>query len=356
MISLFLSLVLAADHTHFIRYDRKIGQIEKDGPYLRGIETVEMPKLTTQATIQGGTSQPTDPRLIKYWEMVGDWAGAAYCSPDSIVTWTCGKHCEGATVGTKAMLYFSISSYEAVGWVGVQKDGVDEWGNPMSYIIVSYRGSEGLTNWIQNLKFARADVPWDPAGNASNTSTGHVHLGFLQTFQASEDLVTTMVKDLLTQYPSYTLLITGHSLGAAVATLAASRFKRILGPSQPIRVVTFESPRVGDEAFAALLNADYGGTGNFIRVTNRGDPVVHLPPTWVYFKHCTREVYQAFDNQTYTCDPLNGEDPTCADSNLIATDISAHLYAWSVQFGWPCPVGQLNRPALPNPDCRIVIN
>jgi len=68
-----------------------------------------------------------------------------------------------------------------------------------------------------------------------------VHAGFAACWR----LVTERVAALLPE-PRGTLLITGHSLGAALATLAAIVLR-------PTKLIAFGSPRVGNQELCALL-------------------------------------------------------------------------------------------------------
>lgn len=70
---------------------------------------------------------------------------------------------------------------------------------------------------------------------------------------------------------------TGHSLGAALATLAASRLA-------PKALYTFGSPRVGNEAFAASLAAI-----PHYRVVDDEDIVATVPPEAMGFRHAGTE-------------------------------------------------------------------
>ena len=70
---------------------------------------------------------------------------------------------------------------------------------------------------------------------------------------------------------------TGHSLGAALATLAAVR-------RPPKAVYTFGSPRVGNEAFAATLR-----DVRMYRVVDGEDVVTTLPPKVLGFRHVGEE-------------------------------------------------------------------
>lgn len=73
------------------------------------------------------------------------------------------------------------------------------------------------------------------------------------------------------------LVITGHSKGAALATLAGWRFWQ---EGRPVDAVyTFGGPRVGNAAFAQSYPAP------LYRFENRDDPVPHLPPPPRLAKH-----------------------------------------------------------------------
>jgi len=79
---------------------------------------------------------------------------------------------------------------------------------------------------------------------------------------------------------------TGHSLGAALATLAAHH-------RRPQAVYTFGSPRVGDAAFLA----SFGGTAIY-RVVNSRDLVATLPPARLGFSHVGELHYMTRDGRT----------------------------------------------------------
>ena len=82
------------------------------------------------------------------------------------------------------------------------------------------------------------------------------------------------------------MLVTGHSLGGALATLSAYVLQSDL--KLPVgRVFTYGSPRVGNDAFSKARIA----AGNEWRITHHRDPVPHLPPRHLFgFTHTAREV------------------------------------------------------------------
>jgi hypothetical protein len=78
-----------------------------------------------------------------------------------------------------------------------------------------------------------------------------------------------------------TLYVTGHSLGGAMAVLAAARlFGRGYEAWEPARLVqgvyTFGQPMVGDKGFADLCGRSFGS--RLYRHVYRTDVVPHLPP------------------------------------------------------------------------------
>ena len=78
------------------------------------------------------------------------------------------------------------------------------------------------------------------------------------------------------------LWITGHSLGGALATLAAARFA--LEMDKPVRgIYTFGQPRVGDREFARIFDAEL--KQRFFRFVNNSDIVTRIPTRELFFSH-----------------------------------------------------------------------
>jgi hypothetical protein len=125
-------------------------------------------------------------------------------------------------------------------------------------VIVAFRGTEAdrLGDVFDDAGFVLA--PWPH---------GFVHAGFLEAL----DRVWTPLAALLEPLAaSRAVWFTGHSLGAALATLAADRFPATAGLS------TIGSPRVGDRLFGAAFEARFGARA--ARYVNDADIVTHVPP------------------------------------------------------------------------------
>lgn len=110
-------------------------------------------------------------------------------------------------------------------------------------IIVVCRGTQ-VTEWqdiVADIRFKL--VP-------SSSGIGKVHKGF----KASVDNVWDDLVKLFKKYPNRRVYLTGHSLGAAMATLMAARCHRTEGIPNPI-LYTFGSPKVGNCTYVKFMDS-----------------------------------------------------------------------------------------------------
>ena len=140
--------------------------------------------------------------------------------------------------------------------------------------ILAFRGTEPdqLRDWISDIRVAKI------------TFNGHqVHKGFYRAYQDIRRFVLDHINrlDKTTQ-----LYITGHSLGAALATLAAFDLDRL--GFKIMGVYTFGSPRVGDRQFAAAFNAKFESRS--YRIINRSDIVCRVP-SMLRWRHINQAVW-----------------------------------------------------------------
>lgn len=174
-------------------------------------------------------------------------------------------------------------------------------------VVLSFRGTEPrriedvLTDAMFTLtagEFGRGD---------------RIHLGF----KAALDQAWHAVLDALGPGPGPPLWITGHSLGAALATLAAVRLW--IGGRHPAGVYTFGSPRVGDAAFASA----YDGLlrPRTFRFVNQTDVVTRVPLWTMGFRHVGTVVY-IDESENLRIDPP-GWWTQVLDSLLAASDLKA---------------------------------
>jgi predicted lipase len=189
-----------------------------------------------------------------------------------------------------------------------------------SDVVVAIRGTEGILEWIRNFDLALVRFPYATAGNTEQGFNG-----FYATFRTGNTVTDPRVITTLSQLVAggnvTSIKITGHSLGAALATMLAVDLAANGVWVNPI-VYTFGSPRVGDKVFAGTYD-------NFVatswRVSNLNDLVPKLPPELTGFVHVDAEFPINSDDHcrhTFACwhsmltylntlDPTVALDPSC---------------------------------------------
>jgi triacylglycerol lipase len=123
-------------------------------------------------------------------------------------------------------------------------------------VFVTFRGTESIFDWLADFTIPQVAHPW-----------GAVEKGFDFIYQQC----TGSVKAAVTRAPGSPVFATGHSLGAALAALAAADLV-IAGIAA--QLYNFASPRTGDPAFAAKFNQLVPTRW---RIANTEDLVTTLP-------------------------------------------------------------------------------
>jgi hypothetical protein len=129
-------------------------------------------------------------------------------------------------------------------------------------VLVSFRGTHQLGDWLANLNVI-----------STRRSYGQVHRGFLGAFQVVEGRLRSELSGIADQ----PLLLTGHSLGGALATVAAAEWQ---GTLQVAWIYTYGQPAVGRGDFPAFMREHYGE--RFVRLVNNDDIVPRVPPAYVH--------------------------------------------------------------------------
>lgn len=172
-----------------------------------------------------------------------------------------------------------------------------------------------------------------------------VHQGFLASYLSAQEIVRSTVESLRQEHPGAPVIVTGHSLGAALAILCATDLKTRWKGDIQLHLVSFEAPRVGNWQFVQTLVSLFADQRpeytRPLRVTHGCDPVPRVPFVDFGFVHAPQEVYISWraDQKTVLCDASNGEDPDCSDSNWMPVDIFQHLHTWDVIYGTACDLG-----------------
>ncbi|KAJ2819925.1 hypothetical protein IWW50_005271 [Coemansia erecta] len=160
------------------------------------------------------------------------------------------------------------------------------------YIAVHHRTQEIVVAWAGTHRYRAliTDMAVFPLPYIPGAST-NVHGGFLDSVHGVIGAVRLHLEQLMSDYPSYMVVITGHSKGGAEAALCALDLVRSVdGLRDRVRVWTFGQPRVGDAQFAALYNRQLGAVT--YRVTSFADPVVAMPPRFLFdYCHHNTEIW-----------------------------------------------------------------
>jgi predicted lipase len=163
-------------------------------------------------------------------------------------------------------------------------------------VVVAIRGTQGVFEWLMDAHFLPVPFPFLAAGSTEQGFTS-----FYSTLRTGPNVAQPRVIDALRALVAggsvKTLRITGHSLGAALATLLAIDVAGngvFPGPT----VYTFASPRVGDKVFAGTYD---GLVPNSWRIANLNDIVPHLPPALAGYIHVDAEYpINSDDNSKHT--------------------------------------------------------
>jgi hypothetical protein len=210
-------------------------------------------------------------------------------------------------------------------------------------LIVVFRGTANLDNVFKDMKYSQEDF-----GNIDRCQGCLVHGGIWEAYTKLKQKLLEKLTDLLSQYRSRTdihihhVIFTGHSLGGAMANLAAYNFCHRRNEAQrdpnnalfnmfnveTVSLITFGSPRVGNTAFKQHMETQLGLRYNF-RVIYGNDPITSAPPRIIgevigdlkyEFEHAGTEIRYAIGNFE---DPHRANDTrdTCGNQTFKFVDI-----------------------------------
>lgn len=137
-------------------------------------------------------------------------------------------------------------------------------------LYICFRGSDEPLDWQENFDFKKMVSPY---GNTDSKIL--IHKGFMETYNNARKFILDKVKN------EKRVVVTGHSLGGALATLCAVDIQYNY-PEIELACCPFASPRVGNRDFAASFNKRVPST---YRIYLENDPVVDVPLEIMGYKH-----------------------------------------------------------------------
>ncbi|KAI6157943.1 Alpha/Beta hydrolase protein [Pisolithus tinctorius] len=164
-------------------------------------------------------------------------------------------------------------------------------------IVVAFRGSKDVISILidgsviltplQGTGLPPSHVQSTPSKNPKRP---HVHTGFLIAYQSIAQILLDIVGLQINMYPMYAVVVTGHSLGGAVASIASIAIRNTY-PAATVRLYTIGQPRTGDSAYAALVEKMVGSE-NVYRGVHSIDGVPTMIPTSLGYQHHATEYWQ----------------------------------------------------------------
>ena len=222
--------------------------------------------------------------------LLEQYAAAAYCpsnnQPNSNTTITCtaGNCPQVQTTGATTLLEFqNEGAADATGYVAVD--------HVSNLIVIAFRGSESVVNWLGNVNIAMA--PWSFCAGCT------VHAGFYDSWNSVKPQVESTLTTATQTWPSYSVVATGHSLGGAMAALAAAELRTI---GVQVTLYTYGQPMSGNMKWAQFVT----NQGNNFRVTHQKDVVPTLPGLILGYHPSEGEYHiTSGDNKPVTTSDIN---------------------------------------------------
>ncbi|WP_235680189.1 lipase family protein [Paenibacillus albicereus] len=143
-------------------------------------------------------------------------------------------------------------------------------------VVAAFRGTSSTSEWLTDFMAEQIEYTVVKDG-------GKTHRGFTSLYESLRPQLRELLERTGARKP---LFLTGHSLGGALATLAALDLAKN-GPGRNPIVYTFAAPRVGDSEFAESYAK---AVPRSFRLANSNDIVTYLPPL-VYQDPRTKLIY-----------------------------------------------------------------
>lgn len=300
------------------------------------------------------------PSLFTDIERLARLVDITYCVGTSGIyqPFTCASRCnEFPNLRLASTWNTGVLLSDSCGYVAVD-DGSED-GEERAAIIVAFRGTYSLANTVVDLSTVPQEyVPYPDPGDGGEIQNGNapeqkctnctVHMGFLESWRQARKLLLPVLKNVRSTHPGYPIQIVGHSLGGAVACLAALELKLAMGWND-VTVTTFGEPQAGNAGFVDFVDrvfelAREDGQApadlekrTYRRVTHVNDPVPLLPLSeWGYRSHAG-EIFITKQSLSPGLEDLRlcegDEDPKCIagnDEGLLW--IPSRLRLWQLLF------------------------
>lgn len=195
--------------------------------------------------------------------------------------------------------------------------------------LLVFRGTKIPQDWATDLACTPVRFAWIFAGAPD---IGEIHAGFGHCLA---DGLADIVAALSPRDPAKPLVITGHSLGGALAALAAAHFT-VLGLPVPSvsAIYTFGQPRIGLHDFCNTYSRILAG--KLVRFVNKKDLVPRVPfrgwdysdeGTMIHFDSAGNPVAQSPEWQSFLVRTLQSLAQFAEMLTHLSVDVGDHSMA-----------------------------
>ncbi|WP_353285313.1 lipase family protein [Wolbachia endosymbiont (group A) of Beris morrisii] len=164
-------------------------------------------------------------------------------------------------------------------------------------ITIAYRGSRNVFDYMKDFEIILT------SSDGLLPEGGKIHSGFYSLFKDSWDSVYEILRgyanDQQLEIKDFKINLTGHSMGGAIANIAALCLSVREG-AEDLHVATFASPRVFDPSAAKVYEERLGK--KTIRVVNQSDPIPSLLLGSMGYKHVGEQLRVKSDSYTHSLD------------------------------------------------------
>lgn len=227
------------------------------------------------------------------------YAAVTKCSDTLLKSWSC-KECSKVpnTIFVKS---FSSFTFGTRGYIAIDNNSKE--------IVLAFRGSVNVANTINNLNFVQKDI------SEISDKKAKVHSGFYNSMNSLASQFLTVIQTLINdpKYKAYNIKLIGHSLGGAMASLAALKLQSSLKIEfSRMTLYTYGQPRTGNLEFAKYYDLLPISAA---RVVNFNDMIPHNPPNSISnYSHHGNELFINDNTNTNAiyCNNTVVEDRNCS--------------------------------------------
>ncbi|GME81566.1 unnamed protein product [Ambrosiozyma monospora] len=233
------------------------------------------------------------------------YCGVSYCITtfDGIETGRLNDACRGVDCTNAPSDIYVVDVVDDVAHavIMVQKSSEE--------IVIAFQGSSTFLDWILDFTFIPIDFESYGFSKGLNTKTldvedPKVHAGFKLASQNFFDYSIEVLEYLRAKYPGYKMVVTGHSLGGALASLVGVELN-LMGYNPAI--ISYAGPKVFGPSLANWVDNEFDTSnyvsrlesqsvssiepGTYTRVTHIGDIVPCVPLVRMGYRHAGSEFY-----------------------------------------------------------------